>query len=177
MKKKRVGLRPFSLDLRNKKNTHMSIFTHKSGAVTGGRRVTATDVFTQGADGAVIEVNQPAGSILQEVIVRFTSALAQDAGDAGYEIGTTSSGSDIATETDGFTDSGTAIPENSVFYLNSGRSAGGWTSETQSATAAPAIAAGYTDVDRTIYMTFLHGNTAITTNANVEVNFIFTHLN
>jgi len=172
-----LGFGPSLLIFETKKNTHMSIFTHKSGAVTGGRRVTATDVFTQNADGAIIEVEQPAGSILQEVIVRFTSALSQDAGDAGYEIGTSSSASDIAVNVDGFCDGGTAVPENSVFYLNSGRSAAGWVGDTQNNQAAPAISKAYTDADRTIYMTFLHGNTAITTNANVEVNFIFTHLN
>jgi hypothetical protein len=156
----------------------MAIFKHTQGAVSGGKRVTATDVFTQDADGVIIEVDQPAGSILEEVIVRFTNTSTHGAtSSAGYEIGTSSSGNQIGLNVNGFLDSGTSIPENAVYYLNNGRSATGWTGSTLNDGAAPAVADAYTDVNRTIYLTFLHGNTTITTNSNVEVNFIFTHLN
>ncbi len=156
----------------------MSIFKHTQGAVTGGKRVTATDVFTQNADGAIIEVDQPAGSILEEVIVRFTNTSTHGASSsAGCEIGTTSSGSDIATNNDGFLDVGTSIPVNSVFFLNQGRGVTGWVGDSVNDGATPAAAPAYTDTERTLYMTFLHGNTEVTTNSNVEVNFIFTHLN
>lgn len=156
----------------------MSIFKHTQGAVTGGKRVTATDVFTQNSDGAIIEVDQPAGSILEEVIVRFTNTSTHAAStDAGYEIGITSSGAEIATNADGFIDAGSSIPENSVFFLNQGRGAAGWVGDSNGNAASPAAAPAYTDTERTLYMTFLHGNTAITANSNVEVNFIFTHLN
>lgn len=156
----------------------MPTYKHTSGAVTAAKRVTATDVFTQNADGAIIEVDQPAGTILQEVIVRFTNTSTHGAGsDAGYEIGTSSSGSQIASNADGFLDLGTSIPTNAVYYLNSGNSAAGWVGDTVNDAAAPAAAAAYTDSNRTIYMTFLHGNTAVTANSDVEVNFVFTHLN
>ena len=155
----------------------MSTYKHSSGAVTAAKRVTATDVFTQNTDGAIIEVDQPAGTILQDVIVRFTNTSTHAANsEAGYEIGTSPSGSQIASNPDGFLDLGTSIPANAVFYLNAGRGAAGWTGDTLGDAAAPDDADGYTDVNRTIYMTFLHGNTAVTANSDVEVNFVFTHL-
>lgn len=155
----------------------MSTYKHSSGAVTAAKRVTATDVFTQATDGAIIEVDQPAGTILQDVIVRFTNTSTHGANsEAGYKIGTTSGGTQIANNPDGFLDVGTSIPANAVFYLNAGRGAAGWTGDTLGDTAAPGDADGYTDVNRTIYMTFLHGNTAVTDNSDVEVNFVFTHL-
>ena len=156
----------------------MPTYKHTSGAVTASKRVTATDVFTQNADGAIVEVDQPAGTILSEVIVRFTNTSTHGASSAaGYEIGTSTSGSQIANNVNGFLDAGTSIPANAVYYLNGGRSAAGWTGDTLIDAASPGAADGYTDVDRTIYMTFLHGNTAVTDNSNVEVNFVFTHLN
>jgi hypothetical protein len=156
----------------------MATFKHTQGAVSGGKRVTATDVFTTNADGVIIEVDQPAGSILEEVIVRFTNTSTHGANSlAGYEIGTTTSGTEIALNSNGFLDTGTSIPLNAVYYLNNGRSAAGWAGDTQHDIAAPGDAPAYTDVERTVYLTFKHGNTAVTTNSNVEVNFIFTHLN
>ena len=155
----------------------MPEYKYSSGAVTASKRVTATDVFTQNADGAIIEVSQPAGTILSDVIVRFTTGLTSAASSsAGYEIGTASSGAQIATNDDGFLDAGTTVPANSVFFLRTGTGSAGLF-ETTSDAAAPAAATGYTDSERSIYMTFLHGNIAITTNADVEVNFVFTHLN
>jgi hypothetical protein len=156
----------------------MATFKHTQGAVSGGKRVTATDVFTKNADGVIIEVDQPAGSILEEVIVRFTNTSTHAASStAGYELGTTSSGTEIAVNTNGFLDTGTSIPLNAVYYLNSGRSAAGWSGDTQHDISSPGDADAYTDVERTLYLTFKHGNQNITTNSNVEVNFIFTHLN
>lgn len=156
----------------------MATFKHTQGSVSGGKRVTATDVFTQNADGVIIEVDQPAGSILEEVIVRFTNASTHGASStAGYELGVTKSGTEIAVNTNGFLDIGTSIPLNAVYYLNNGRSAAGWAGDTENDIAAPGDADAYTDVERTLYLTFVHGNQSVTTNANVEVNFIFTHLN
>lgn len=149
-----------------------------SGAVTASKRVTATDVFTQNADGAIIEVDQPAGTILNDVIVRFTKASAHgSSSSAGYEIGTATSGDQLGVNDDGFLDAGTAIPLNATYFLRSGNSAAGDAFDTTNDAATPTAAAGYTDTKRTLYLTFLHGNTAVTTNANVEVNFVFTHLN
>jgi len=148
-----------------------------SGAVTASKRVTATDVFTQNADGAIIEVDQPAGTILNDVIVRFTKASAHGgSSSAGYEIGTTTSGSQLGLNDDGFLDVGTAIPLNATYFLRSGNGAAGDDFDTTNDAASPTAAPGYTDAKRTLYLTFLHGNTAVTTNANVEVNFVFTHL-
>jgi len=156
----------------------MPTYKHTSGAVTASKRVTATDVFTQDGDGAIIEVDQPANTILREVIVRFTNTSAHGSGsDAGWEIGTASSGNQLGTNADGFLDNGTSIPRNAVFFLKSGTANGELlTNDTANDAQTPPTAPGFTDSDRTLYMTFLHGNTAVTTNADVEVNFLFTHL-
>ena len=97
-----------------------------SGAVTASKRVTATDVFTQNSDGAEIEVSQPAGTILSDIIVRFTKTSTHGASsEVGYSIGTASSGTQLGTNTDAFLDLGTSIPANSVYFLRTGTSAAG----------------------------------------------------
>lgn len=156
----------------------MPEYKYSSGAVTAAKRVTATDVFTQNGDGAEIAVTQPAGTILSEVIVRFTATSAHAASsEAGYSLGTASSGTQLGTNTDAFLDLGTAIPANSVYFLRTGTGSAGDSFETTSDAASPAAAAGYTDTDRTLYFAFTHSNHAITTNNDAEVNFVFTHLN
>ena len=156
----------------------MPTYKHTSGAVTASKRVTATDVFTQDADGAIIEVDQPANTILREVIVRFTTTSTHGTGSsAGWEIGTQTSGDELGTNDDGFLDAGTSIPRNSVFFLKSGTANGELlTNDTENDAQSPATAAGFTESDRTLYMTFLHSNHAVTVNSDVEVNFVFTHL-
>ena len=157
----------------------MATFKYGPGAVTAAKRVTATDVFTQNTDGAIIEVTQPAGTILREVIVRFTNTSTHgSSSQVGYEIGTTSSGAQLGTNVDGFLDAGTSIPENTVYLLNTGTGAvaADFLSESEVNTT-PAAALGYTDDERSIFFTFLHSNHAVTVNSNAEVNFVFTHLN
>tara|TARA_R100001463_G_scaffold92574_6_gene147354 strand:+ start:439 stop:918 length:480 start_codon:yes stop_codon:yes gene_type:complete len=159
----------------------MPIYKHgPSGAVTAAKRVTATDVFTQDSDGAIIEVEQPAGTLLREVIVRFTNTSTHaSSSSAGWELGVTTSAATLGTDIDGFLDVGTSIPENTVYLLRSGETgdAAGANFESITGEASPEAAVGYTDAERTLYLTFLHGDTAVTTNSNVEVNFVFTHLN
>ncbi len=159
----------------------MPIYDHSpSGAVTVAKRVTATDVFTQAADGAIIEVDQPAGSLLREVIVRFTNTSTHaDSSSAGYELGVTTSAATLGTDVDAFLDVGTSIPENTVYLLKGGEAADadGANFESITGAASPALAIGYTDTVRTIFLTFLHGNTVVTANSDVEVNFVFTVLN
>jgi len=158
----------------------MPIYEHApSGAVTVAKRVTATDVFTQNADGAIIEVDQPAGSILAEVIVRFTNTSTHgSSSQVGYELGVASSAATLGTDDDGFLDAGTSIPENTVYFLRTGQGAVAAGAIFESvADTTPAAAIGYTDTVRPIYLTFLHSNHAVTANSNVEVNFVFTVLN
>jgi len=156
----------------------MPTYKHGSGAVTAAKRVTATDVFTQNADGAIIEVTQPAGTLLREVIVRFTNTSTHGtSSQVGWEIGTESSGAQLGTNADGFLDGGTSIPENTVYLLNQGQgNVDADTNLESSVNTTPAVALGYTDVDRSVYLTFLHSDHAVTVNSNVEVNFEFTHL-
>ena len=158
----------------------MPIYKHgPSGAVTAAKRVTATDVFTQNADGAIIEVDQPAGTILAEVIVRFTNTSTHAASSqAGYELGVATSAETLGKDVDGFLDAGTSIPENTVYFLRTGQGAVAAGAIFESvADSTPAAAIGYTDTERTLYLTFLHSDHAVTANSNVEVNFVFTHLN
>jgi|TARA_R110000803_G_scaffold46425_1_gene97435 hypothetical protein len=157
----------------------MPTYRHSSGAVTAAKRVTATDVFTQNDDGAIIEVSQPAGTILSEVIVRFTNTSTHAASSqVGYELGVATSAATLGTDIDGFLDSGTSIPENTVYFLRTGQGAVAAGAILESvADSTPAAALGYTDTERSLYLTFLHSNHEVTVNSNVEVNFLFTHLN
>tara|TARA_R100000315_G_C5122129_1_gene69743 strand:+ start:57 stop:530 length:474 start_codon:yes stop_codon:yes gene_type:complete len=157
----------------------MPTYKHTSGAVTASKRVTATDVFTQNADGAIIEVDQPAGTLLREVIVRFTNTSTHgSSSQVGYELGTTSSGNQLGFNVDGFLDAGTQIPENTVYLLNGGEgNADADTNFESTVNTTPAAALGYTDTERTLFLTFTHSDHAVTANSNVEVNFVFTHLN
>jgi hypothetical protein len=158
----------------------MATYKYGSGAVTAAKRVTVTDAFVQGTNGPIIEVEQPAGTILSECIVRFISVLTADTTtDAGYRIGIESdgSGATIGSNADAFLDGGTSVPANSVFFLDGGRSAAGWVSDSVQDGTGPSAAGGYTDADRKIYFTTVMIDDVISANAKLEVNFVFTHLN
>ena len=158
----------------------MATYKHGSGAVTAAKRVTVTDAFVQNTNGPIIEVNQPAGTILSECVVRFISVLtAATTTDAGYRIGIESdgSGTTIGSNADAFLDGGTSVPANSVFFLDGGRSSAGWSSDSVQDGTGPSAAGGYTDADRTIYFTTVVIDDVINANAEIEVNFVFTHLN
>ena len=61
--------------------------------------------------------------------------------------------------------------------MKGGRSAAGFTSESSGDDAGPTAAAGYTDSDRKIYFTTISSDDAVSSNAKLELNFVFTHLN
>tara|TARA_R100000388_G_C7231028_1_gene154679 strand:- start:897 stop:1373 length:477 start_codon:yes stop_codon:yes gene_type:complete len=158
----------------------MADFKFGSGAVKAAKRVTVTDAFIQNAIGPIVEVDQPAGTILDEVIVRFITGLTMGAtASCGYRIGIASdgSGTTIGSHADGLLDEGTSVPANCVFSLKGGRSAAGFTSESSGDDAGPTAAAGYTDSDRKIYFTTISSDDAVSSNAKLELNFVFTHLN
>ena len=98
----------------------MATYKYGSGAVTAAKRVVVKDAFVQASE-VVAEVVQPAGTILNDVICRFIGNVTiGSAGDVGFEIGTSSSGNQIAKNVDGFLDEGTTIAANSVFFLLKG---------------------------------------------------------
>ena len=158
----------------------MADFKFGSGAVKAAKRITVTDAFVQNTNGPIVEVNQPAGTILDEVIVRFITGLTMATNsEIGYRIGIASdgSGTTIGSNSDAFLDDSTSVPANCVFSLNAGRSAAGFTSESVNDDPSPAAAAGYTDSDRTIYFTTVSSDDVVNSNAKLELNFVFTHLN
>lgn len=155
----------------------MPTYSHSNGVQTVSKRVSVTDAFVRNADGPVLEFVQPANSCLTEVIVRFVTGLTSASNSsAGFEIGTASSGSQIGTNDDNFLDAGTTVPANSVFFLAKGPD-GVLALDTTNDAASPAAAKGYSASERTLYFTPLHSDTAITTNAEIEVNFVFTVFN
>ena len=155
----------------------MATYKHGSGAVTASKRVVVKTAFVQNAE-VVAEVDQPAGTILSDVIVRFIGGVTLgSADDIGYEIGTASSGAQLGTNADGFLDGGTAIAANTVYYLKGGSGAAGWTSDSTQNSTSGAAATGYTDTDRTLFFTTICANQTVTGDNEIELNFVFTHLN
>ena len=155
----------------------MATYKHGSGAVTASKRVVVKTAFVQNAE-VVAEVDQPAGTILSDVIVRFIGGVTLgSAGDIGYEIGTASSGAQLGTNVDGFLDGGTAIAANTVYYMKGGSGAAGWASDSTQDHTSGAAAAGYTDTDRTLFFTTICANQTVTGDNEIELNFVFTHLN
>lgn len=154
-----------------------------SGAVTAAKRVVVKDAFVQNdSTNVVVEVTQPAGTILNDIICRFIGNVTiGSADDVGFKVGTASAGDQICKNVDGFLDNGTTIAANSVFFLLKGN--GGANSVTADAAdttndhTAAAAAAGYTDVERTIYFTTITANQTVTGDNEIELNFLFTHLN
>jgi hypothetical protein len=154
----------------------MATYKHGSGAVTASKRVVVKTAFVQAAE-VVAEVDQPAGTILSDVIVRFIGGVTLgSAGDIGYEIGTASSGAQLGTNVDGFLDGGTAIAANTVYFLKGGSGAAGWASDSTQDGTSGAAAAGYTDTDRTLFFTTICADQVVTGDNELEINFIFTHL-
>ena len=160
----------------------MATYTYSpSGAVTAAKRVVVKDAFVQNAE-VVVEVDQPAGTILSDVICRFIGNVTiGSAGDVGFEIGTSSSGNQIAKNVDGFLDNGTTIAANSVFFCLKGKDGANSVvadaADTPNDHTAAAAAGGYTDSDRTIYFTTITANQTVTGDNEIELNFVFTHLN
>lgn len=159
----------------------MATYKHGSGAVTAARRVVVKDAFVQASE-VVVEVQQPAGTILNDVICRFIGNVTLgSADDIGFEIGTSASGNQIAKNVDGFLDNGTTIAANAVFFCLKGKD--GSNSQVADAADTPnnhtaaAAAGGYTDSDRTIYFTTITTNQTVSGDNEIELNFLFTHLN
>ena len=155
----------------------MATYKYGSGAVTASKRVVVKDAFVQASE-VVAEVTQPAGTILAEVIVRFIGGVTLgSAGDIGYELGTQTSGDQLGTNVDGFLDNGTAIAANTVYYLSKGSGAAGLTPDSTQDDTSGAAAVGYTDDERTLFFTTICANQTVTGDNEIELNFVFTHLN
>jgi len=155
----------------------MATYKYGPGAVTAAKRVVVKDAFVQNSE-VVAEVVQPAGTILNDVIVRFIGGVTiGGSGDIGYEIGTASSGNQLGTNVDGFLDGGTAIAANTVYFLKGGTGAAGFASDSTQDDTSGAAAAGYTDDERTLFFTTICADQTVTGDNEIEINFIFTHLN
>ena len=156
----------------------MATFKYGSGAVTAAKRVVVKDVFVQD-DEVVVEVTQPAGTILEEVIVRFLKGVTMaTTASLGFELGTTSSGSQLCLNTDGFLQEGTAIAANTIVYLasGSGMGAAAYVGESDADSAAGVAAKGWSDDDRSVFFTTRCSDDVISSNGDIEINFVFKHL-
>ena len=155
----------------------MATYKYTSGAVTASKRVVVKDAFVQNAE-VVIEVDQPAGTILRDVLVRFIGGVTLgSAGDIGWELGVATSGATLGTNVDGFLDGGTVIAANSVYELASVSADNGtFLSKTADDFTAGVAAIGYTDTQRTLFLTTICANQTVTGDNEIEVNFVFTHL-
>ena len=154
----------------------MPTYRYTSGAVTAAKRVVVKDCCVQASE-TVIEVDQPAGTILRDVLVRFIGAVTLGSADnIGWELGVATSGATLGTNVDGFLDGGTAIAANSVYDLRSGSGTGTFLSDTVNDHTAGVAAIGYTDTQRTLFLTIITADQTVTGDNEVEVNFVFTHL-
>jgi hypothetical protein len=158
----------------------MATYKYGSGAVTAARRVVVKDAFVQNSE-VVVEVQQPAGTVLNDVICRFIGNVTLGSNDdIGFEIGTQSSGNEICRNLNGFLDQGTTIPANAVYFLLRGLNGANSVTADSAATtndlSGPAAAGGYTDSDRTIYFTVITTNQTVSGDNEIELNFLFTHL-
>mgnify|MGYP003667376774 CR=1 FL=1 len=160
-----------------------------SGAVHSSKRIVLEDAFVQN-DEVVIEIAQPANTVIDNIFVRFLGNVSLDGNaDVGYELGTTSSDNDIATNADGFLDNGTSIPEGCLFGLNraigaaggSGlpshwKDGGGVFTETQGDVPSPAVHKAYSETERTVFFTTLCSNRVVTGGNKIEINVMFINL-
>jgi len=156
----------------------MATYKYTSGAVMASKRVVVKDAFVQASE-VVIEVDQPAGTFLENVFVRFIGGVTLGSeDDMGWELGVGTSGNTLGTNVDGFLDNGTVVTANAVFDLAAKSNGDGtFLSKTvDDFTSAPA-AIGYTDTVRALYLTMICPNQTVTGDNEIEVNFIFTHLN
>lgn len=155
----------------------MPTYRYTSGAVTAAKRVVVKDCCVQATE-TVIEVDQPAGTILRDVFVRFIGAVTLgSADDIGWELGVATSGATLGTNVDGFLDGGTSIAANSVYDLRSVSADNGtFLSKTVDDHTAGVAAIGYTDTQRTLFLTIITADQTVTGDNEVEVNFVFTHL-
>ena len=154
----------------------MATFKYGSGAVTAAKRVVVGDAFVQ--DGKVeVEILQPAGTILDEIIVRFVKGVTMaTASDLGYQLGTSSGNAEIAVNPDGFLDEGTSVAKNTIYYLANGGGAGNFQPESLMDHTVGNAALGWSDDDRKLYFQTRCTDDVISSNGEIELNFVFKHL-
>ena len=155
----------------------MPTYKYTSGAVTASKRVVVKDCCVQDTE-TVIEVDQPAGTFLEKVLVRFIGGVTLGSeDDIGWKLGVATSGDTLGKNVDGFLDGGTVVTANAVFDLSAKSGADGtWLSKTVDDFTSSPAAIGYTDTQRSLFLTIITADQAVTGDNEVEVNFVFTHL-
>jgi len=161
---------------------------YSSGAVHSSKRIVLDDAFVQNNE-VVIEIDQPAGTLIDNIYVRFIGNVnLGTSGDLGWELGTTSSASDVCANADGFMDNGTDVPAGSVFRLNHsfGASAGiveqGWSNgdgnlaNTKNDQSAPLADTAYSEQARKLFFTTRCTNNVVTGGNKIEINVMFINL-
>jgi len=149
-----------------------------SGPQVVSRKVIARDALVSSAAGPQFGLTQPANSIIEKIYVRVLKAPVISSGDIGIEVGTETSApfDNIivnATGDDNLLDNGTTITLNALYELTGGTADTTWagqglaTGDTTSESASKMVTVA-TDVNFQFTT-----STAVTTNADFEVSFIF----
>jgi hypothetical protein len=159
-----------------------------SGAVRSSKRIVLEDAFVQN-DEVVIEIAQPAGTIIDNIYVRFIGNVnLATSGILGWELGTTSSAADVCTNAGGFMDNGTDVPAGSLFRLNHSFAASGaggyqgWSdgdgnlANTKNDQASPAADNAYSEQARKLFFTTQCTDDVVTGDNKIEINVMFINL-
>jgi len=142
------------------------------------RKVIAHDALVSAAAGPQFGLTQPANSIIEKIYVRVLKAPVIAEGDIGIEVGTETSApfDNIivnANGDDNLLDAGTTITLNALYELTGGTADTTWagqglaTGDTTSESASKMVT-----VDTAVNFQFTT-STALTTNGDFEVSFVF----
>ncbi len=142
------------------------------------RKVIARDALVGSAAGPQFGLTQPANSIIEKIYVRVLKAPVISSGDIGIEVGTETSApfDNIivnATDDDNLLDAGTTITLNALYELTGSTADTTWagqglaTGDTTSESASNMVT-----VDTAVNFQFTT-STAVSTNGDFEVSFIF----
>ena len=153
----------------------MPTYSHKKpGVLTTSTRVEVKDGFVKNGE-AVIEILQPANSLVTNAYFRqIDKAVFATAASVTVELGTSTSGEEIAGDTggsDAVMDEGTEIPANFILELNGGTGVtwnGGYSVGDDPTPAVPAGEA-FTAEERTIYFTVICSDDVVSTQGKYEV--------
>lgn len=149
----------------------MANFFPNKGSNSFSRAVLVEDALVKNSD-TDFTIQQPAGSVLSKVYVRFASAPSVgSSGKIGLTIGTDEGGTQVLAD----------ASANNIKAANASQAeANAIVQATLANTAvgqnAPAANAGYTDAARDLHVRIKMSNHNVTTNCDLELSFFFDKL-
>lgn len=148
---------------------NMAKYSYNKGSVSFCRNAFVEDAFVQSSS-TFVEIEQPAGSVITKVYVRFDDAPATAAASTlGFKLGTAEDGSQIIADASANNlkaANATLIANNAIVTIPAA-------SLTAVGQGAPAAAAAYTGDDRTIFATLTASNHDITDAGKVDITVFF----